>query len=225
MKCPGGSVPQRRPASGGAGSAGGRRTAERATRGVQTLRKRRSVRPEPTAPSSEADAEQDQRGQRERERVHVGARVEVRRGSPAARAPCRAGGGSPRASEPPSPQSSPSIMNGPRMNQFVAPTSFITSISRRREKIESRIVFAISSVAATSSTITSRSGRSTRSRARPGASGSSRLLARTRRSSTPGRQRLAGSRRSSSMCSAVLGRRPRASRAAGCTAGSATSSG
>ena len=36
-------------------------------------------------------------------------------------------------------------MNGPRTNQFVAPTSFITSISRRREKIESRIVFAISS--------------------------------------------------------------------------------
>ena len=34
-------------------------------------------------------------------------------------------------------------MNGPRTNQFVAPTSFITSISRRREKIESRIVFAI----------------------------------------------------------------------------------
>ena len=37
-------------------------------------------------------------------------------------------------------------MNGPRTNQFVAPTSFITSISRRREKIESRIVFAIRSV-------------------------------------------------------------------------------
>ena len=36
-------------------------------------------------------------------------------------------------------------MNGPRTNQFVAPTSFITSISRRREKIESRIVFAIRS--------------------------------------------------------------------------------
>ena len=35
-------------------------------------------------------------------------------------------------------------MNGPRTNQFVAPTSFITSISRRREKIDSRIVFAIS---------------------------------------------------------------------------------
>ena len=45
-------------------------------------------------------------------------------------------------------------MNGPRTNQFVAPTSFITSISRRREKIESRIVFAISSVEAISSTIT-----------------------------------------------------------------------
>ena len=40
-------------------------------------------------------------------------------------------------------------MNGPRMNQFVAPTSFITSISRRRAKIESRIVLAISSVEAT----------------------------------------------------------------------------
>ena len=45
-------------------------------------------------------------------------------------------------------------MNGPRTNQFVAPTSFITSISRRREKIERRIVFAIRSVEAISSTIT-----------------------------------------------------------------------
>ena len=53
---------------------------------------------------------------------------------------------------PPSPASSPSIMNGPRMNQFVAPTSFMTSISRRRAKIESLIVFAISSVDDTSRT-------------------------------------------------------------------------
>ena len=45
-------------------------------------------------------------------------------------------------------------MNGPRTNQFVAPTSFITSISRRREKIESRMVFAISSTEAPSSTST-----------------------------------------------------------------------
>ena len=45
-------------------------------------------------------------------------------------------------------------MNGPRMNQFEAPTSFITSISRRRAKIESRIVFAISSVEATTSRTT-----------------------------------------------------------------------
>ena len=45
-------------------------------------------------------------------------------------------------------------MNGPRTNQFVAPTSFITSISRRREKIESRIVFAIRSTDAMSRTIT-----------------------------------------------------------------------
>ncbi len=36
-------------------------------------------------------------------------------------------------------------MNGPRTNQLVAPTSFITSISRRREKIDRRMVFAISS--------------------------------------------------------------------------------
>ncbi len=41
-------------------------------------------------------------------------------------------------------------MNGPRTNQLVAPTSFITSISRRREKIDKRIVFAISSVDAAS---------------------------------------------------------------------------
>ena len=45
-------------------------------------------------------------------------------------------------------------MNGPRTNQFVAPTSFITSISRRLEKIESRIVFAIRSTDAASSTTT-----------------------------------------------------------------------
>ena len=56
-----------------------------------------------------------------------------------------------RASDP---QSRPSTMNGPRTNQFVAPTSFITSISRRREKIESRIVFAISSDEATRRMIT-----------------------------------------------------------------------
>ena len=59
--------------------------------------------------------------------------------------------------EPPRPQSRPSSMNGPRMNQFVAPTSFITSISRRRAKIDRRIVFAIRSVdAVTSSTTATR---------------------------------------------------------------------
>ena len=47
---------------------------------------------------------------------------------------------------PARPHKTPSSMNGPRTNQFVAPTSFITSISRRRAKIESRIVFAIKSV-------------------------------------------------------------------------------
>ena len=45
-------------------------------------------------------------------------------------------------------------MNGPRTNQFVAPTSFITSISRRRAKIESRMVLAIRRVDAVTSRTT-----------------------------------------------------------------------
>ena len=60
------------------------------------------------------------------------------------------------ATDPVTPVISPSSMNGPRTNQFVAPTSFITSISRRREKIANRIVFPISSVEETSRTITAR---------------------------------------------------------------------
>ena len=47
------------------------------------------------------------------------------------------------------PQMIPSITNGQRMNQLVAPTSFITSTSRRRAKIESRIVFPMSRIEAT----------------------------------------------------------------------------
>ena len=58
------------------------------------------------------------------------------------------------ASEPISPQRNPSTMNGPRTNQFVAPTSFITSISRRRAKIERRIVLPIIRIAAMSMTAT-----------------------------------------------------------------------
>ena len=46
-------------------------------------------------------------------------------------------------------------MNGTRMNQFVAPTSFITSISRRRANIAVRIVFQISRMAASSRKIDS----------------------------------------------------------------------
>ena len=37
----------------------------------------------------------------------------------------------------------PSAMNGMRTNQFDAPTSFITSISRRRANVASRIVFTM----------------------------------------------------------------------------------
>ena len=52
------------------------------------------------------------------------------------------------AIEPNSPQMRPSSMKGPRTNQLLAPTSFMTSISRRRAKIDSRIVFAIRMVEA-----------------------------------------------------------------------------
>ena len=38
---------------------------------------------------------------------------------------------------------SPSHMNGTRMNQLVAPTSFMTWISRRRAKVARRMVFTI----------------------------------------------------------------------------------
>ena len=43
----------------------------------------------------------------------------------------------------------PSMTNGQRMNQLVAPTSFMTSTSRRRAKIDSRIVLPISRIEAT----------------------------------------------------------------------------
>jgi hypothetical protein len=43
-------------------------------------------------------------------------------------------------------------MNGTRMNQLVAPTSFITSISRRRANIAVRMVLRMSMPAATRST-------------------------------------------------------------------------
>ena len=56
------------------------------------------------------------------------------------------------ASRPPSaPTITPSSTNGQRMNQSVAPTSFITSTSRRRAYSDSRIVFAISRIDATPS--------------------------------------------------------------------------
>ena len=51
------------------------------------------------------------------------------------------------ASTPPAaPTITPSITNGQRMNQSVAPTSFITSTSRRRAYSDSRIVLAISRI-------------------------------------------------------------------------------
>ena len=40
-------------------------------------------------------------------------------------------------------------MNGTRMNQLVAPTSFMTATSRRRAKMASWMVFTISATAPT----------------------------------------------------------------------------
>ncbi len=52
---------------------------------------------------------------------------------------------------PSAPSTIPSIKNGQRMNQSVAPTSFMTSTSRRRANIDRRIVLAISSTDASAS--------------------------------------------------------------------------
>src|ERR1700730_17677056 len=55
---------------------------------------------------------------------------------------------------PAAPTTIPSITNGQRMNQSVAPTSFITSTSRRRANSDSLMVLAINSTeAAISSTV------------------------------------------------------------------------
>ena len=62
----------------------------------------------------------------------------------------RRAAGSP-AAPPSAPKITPSSTNGQRMNQSVAPTSFITSTSRRRANSESRMVLAISSTEATPS--------------------------------------------------------------------------
>ena len=104
-------------------------------------RSRRGARPMPSrisAVSGKASA------------LHVGVAGQVRRGSTGSATALPSTRKSTASSEPASPQKRPSSMNGPRTNQFVAPTSFITSISRRREKIESRIVFAIRSIDAIS---------------------------------------------------------------------------
>ena len=45
------------------------------------------------------------------------------------------------------PWMSPSSMNGTRMNQLVAPTSFMTATSRRRAKMASWMVLTISATA------------------------------------------------------------------------------
>jgi hypothetical protein len=62
------------------------------------------------------------------------------------------------ATPPRSPSTTPSIRNGTRMNQFVAPTSFMMAISLRRANTAIRTVFpmrpaaAVSMIAATAMT-------------------------------------------------------------------------
>src|SRR5215213_1073726 len=110
----------------------------------QTRRKRRIVRPEPAAPS---------RSPMPTTIAALSPNAIAWTSSPSSMWPriCGSAISLPRRSrktansEPMKPTISPSSMNGPRTNQLVAPTSFITSISRRREKIERRIVFAIRS--------------------------------------------------------------------------------
>jgi hypothetical protein len=61
------------------------------------------------------------------------------------------------ATAPPiAPSTMPSMTNGQRMNQSVAPTSFITSTSRRRENSDSRIVLETRSTDATTSSTVNR---------------------------------------------------------------------
>src|SRR6266851_444339 len=118
---------------------------------TQTLRKRRMVKPEPAAPRSSPVPR----------RISAFSEKAIAFTSlPALSGPLWSSDGkaislpitssSTAPTAPAMPQSSPSSMKGPRTNQLVAPTSFITSISRRREKIDRRIVFAISKVDAAS---------------------------------------------------------------------------
>src|SRR5918995_2938294 len=119
----------------------------------QTLRKRRSVRPEPAAPSSSPRPRRIKEISQKPSACTSGSLV--RRGSSeGSAASLLTKSRITASSEPTRPQIKPSSMNGPRTNQFVAPTSFITSISRRRAKIERRIVFAIRIAAAERSTRT-----------------------------------------------------------------------
>ena len=61
---------------------------------------------------------------------------------------------SPNAKPAPiAPCTRPSAMNGTRTNQFDAPTSFITSISRRRANVARRIVFTMRNSDDASSTL------------------------------------------------------------------------
>src|SRR5581483_10032258 len=98
---------------------------------VYTRRKRRSVRPEPSAPRASPIAI--------RTTAFSSNGIACTPGSFESALWRIAGSATslPRTRKtiantaPASPQSRPSTMNGPRTNQFVAPTSFITSISRR----------------------------------------------------------------------------------------------
>src|SRR2546421_604288 len=120
----------------------------------QTRRKRRSERAEPVAETATLAARSTTTS---RVKLMVlGAAMSAKsraRGSISATLPTAS---SRIASPPPrAPTITPSITNGQRMNQSVAPTSFITSTSRRRANRDSLIVLEISRMEAAMSSAAS----------------------------------------------------------------------
>ena len=119
-------------------------------RPVYTSRKRLAAVAEPTAPTNapsstmtDTTADRVAAGDDERRRARRRREARARRGSSRR---CQEQQPAAPSAPPARPCSRPSSMNGSRMNQLVAPTSFITSISRRRANIAVRIVFQISRI-------------------------------------------------------------------------------
>ena len=101
-------------------------------RAAQTRRKRRSVRPLPSAETAIAAPSRRPRSAWRRRSSAAAATGRRCRQADRRWSPCPGRAARPRSRRRSSRQTSPSTMNGQRMNQLVAPTSRITSTSRRR---------------------------------------------------------------------------------------------